>query len=131
MYKRNDGTEQMNALQNQFTAYITTSMHRSRLLYLRRKAQIYQQEIAFEEFHLVLPSEIDALEQIEVNQAISNALNTIKEKERKIFLARVIEEKNFAEIAAEVDMGYKGAAAVYYLTIEKLRRMLGDDDNEF
>ena len=63
MYKRNDGTEQMNALQNQFTAYITTSMHRSRLLYLRRKAQIYQQEIAFEEFHLVLPSEIDALEQ--------------------------------------------------------------------
>ena len=93
MYKRNDGTEQMNALQNQFTAYITTSMHRSRLLYLRRKAQIYQQEIAFEEFHLVLPSEIDALEQIEVNQAISNALNTIKEKERKIFLARVIEEK--------------------------------------
>lgn len=131
MYKRNDGTEQTNALQNQFTAYITTSMHRGRLLYLRRKAQMYQRETALEEFHLILLDETDRLEQLEVNQVIVSALKSIKEKERKIFLARVIEEKSFAEIAAEMNMGYKGAAAVYYRTIEKLRRMLGGDDNEF
>lgn len=131
MYKRNDGADQINALQNQFTAYITTSMHRGRLLYLRRKARLYQRETALEEFHIVLLDETDSFEQLEVNQAIGNALKSIKEKERHIFLARIIEEKSFTEIASEMDMGYKGVAAVYYRTIEKLRRLLGGDGNEF
>lgn len=39
-------------------------------------------------------------------------------------LARVVEEKSFAEIAAEVDLSYKGAAAVYYRTLGKLRKIL-------
>lgn len=60
-------------------------------------------------------------------EAVYQALRAIREKERYILLARVVEEKSFSEIASELHMGYKGAAAIYYRTIEKLRRMLGDD----
>lgn len=64
-------------------------------------------------------------------QDLFAALQIMKEKERYVLLARVIEEKGFDVIAAELGMSYKGAAAIYYRTLEKLRRILGGDGNEF
>ena len=49
----------------------------------------------------------------------------IKEQERYILLARVIEEKSFSQIAGETGLSYKGAAAAYYRTLERLRKLLG------
>lgn len=52
---------------------------------------------------------------------------SINEKERYVILARVIEEKGFDKIAAELGIGYKGAAAMYYRAIKKLKNMLRED----
>ncbi len=41
-----------------------------------------------------------------------------------VFLARVLEEKRFKEIAQELGMGEKGVAAIYYRTVKKLRDTL-------
>ena len=43
----------------------------------------------------------------------------------------MIDEKGFETIAEELGMSYKGAAAIYYRAIHKLRLMLGGDRNEF
>ena len=56
------------------------------------------------------------------------ALHSIKEKGRRVFLARVLDEKSFDEIAEELGLSYKGAAAIYYRTITKLRKLLGGDE---
>ena len=57
-----------------------------------------------------------------------SALSAIREKERRVFLARVLDEKGFDEIARELGLSYKGAAAIYYRTIAKLRVLLGGED---
>lgn len=53
------------------------------------------------------------------------ALRAIKDRERYVLLARVMDEKDFEQIGAEVGLSYKGAAAVYYRTIAKLRKLVG------
>ena len=45
-----------------------------------------------------------------------------------MFLARVLEEKKFKEIAEELGMGEKGVAAIYYRTVKKLRDILEGDE---
>lgn len=42
---------------------------------------------------------------------MTNRLPKISEKERYVFLAHVLDEKSFEELAEELHMGYKGVAA--------------------
>ena len=58
------------------------------------------------------------------NEILVQAIKDIREKERYVFLARVLEEKRFKEIAEELGMGEKGVAAIYYRTVKKLRDTL-------
>ena len=64
-------------------------------------------------------------------EALYQALRTIKERERYVLLARVIDDKSFSEIAAELGLSYKGAAAIYYRALDKLRRLLGGEVDGF
>lgn len=79
----------------------------------------------------MIAEEKDFLSQLAEYDALRQALQAIKEQERYILLARVIDEKGFAQIADEVGLSYKGTAAVYYRTLEKLRKFLGGERNEF
>ena len=56
-------------------------------------------------------------------------MREIKEKERYVILARILDEKGFNEIADELGMGYKGVAAIYYRAIRKLKNILGGEDS--
>lgn len=131
MYYRNDGSSEINAVQNQFTAYLTKALRNARAQYIRNKLRRLQIELALDEIeYLTLPAE-NPMEKLAEAEDLLAALQFIKEKERYVLLARVIEEKGFEEIAADLGMSYKGAAAIYYRTVEKLRRILGGDKNEF
>lgn len=131
MYYRNDGSDEINAVQNQFTAYLTKALRNARAQYIRNKLRRLQIELALDEMeYLTLPAE-NSMEKLADAEDLLAALQLIKAKERYVLLARVIEEKGFEEIAADLGMSYKGAAAIYYRTIEKLRRILGGDKNEF
>ncbi len=130
MYKRNDGSGVVNTLQNQFTAYLTKSVRNARSQYIRNRARLNEKERPMEDeacFLLIVkePVEISALSETEELLA---ALKSIKDRERRVFLARVLDEKPFEEIAAELGMSYKGAAAVYYRTIAKLRKRLEEEE---
>lgn len=131
MYYRNDGSDEINAVQNQFTAYLTTAFRNARAQYIRNKVRRLQTELMIDEIeYLGIPVEnqMDKLSDVE---DLFSALQIIKKKERYVLIARVIDEKGFEEIAAELGMSYKGAAAIYYRTIEKLKRILGGSRNEF
>lgn len=47
-----------------------------------------------------------------------------------IFLSRALEERSFAELADEFHIGYKGVAAIYYRTIQRIKKKWRND-NEF
>jgi len=49
------------------------------------------------------------------------ALKQISEREKHVFLGRVLEEKSFEELAEELGLSYKGAAALYYRSIKKIK----------
>ena len=131
MNYRNDGSNEINAVQNQFTAYLTRALRNARAQYIRNKVRRLQIELAIEELeYLRIPAENQIEELTDVEDVLA-ALQVIKEKERYVVLARVIDEKGFETIAEELGMSYKGAAAIYYRAIHKLRHMLGGDRNEF
>ena len=84
-----------------------------------------------EEHEFLLIQDFDYPDLQAENEILINALNKIKEKELYVLLAHVIEEKNFKVIAAELGIGYKGAAAIYYRTIAKLKNLIRGETNEF
>lgn len=132
MYKRNDGTDEVNALQNQFTAYVSRAVKNRKVQYINRHSRYKQVEITVDmQEYFLFVSDVDETEVIDERDELQSALRAITARERYVFLSRVLEDKSFAIIANELGIGYKGVAAIYYRTIEKLKKVLGGMDNEF
>lgn len=125
MYKRNDGLSSDHIIQNQFTAYLRNAVHNGRIDYLRKKGGLPHIEIPLEDMDYFMVGDDDFVFRLAEYDGLQQALQEIKELERYILLARVIDEKGFSQIADEVGLSYKGTAAIFYRTLEKLRKMLG------
>ena len=65
------------------------------------------------------------------DSALLCALKELSERERYIFLARALDGKGFEVLAEETGMGYKGVSAVYYRTVQKIKRKIEVMKNEF
>ncbi len=65
------------------------------------------------------------------DSALLRALKELNEREWYIFLARVLDDKDFETLAEETGLGYKGVSAVYYRTVQKIKRKTGVMKNEF
>lgn len=134
MHKQNDGKSADDILQNQFTAYLVTAIKRRKALYIRKKIQ-QQAESPLElyDFDMSLQADTDLLtgfsllEQIE-NPMLHLALMQARERERYIFLTRILEERSFSELAEELDISYKATTHSYYRFIERIRKMMGGEE---
>ena len=62
------------------------------------------------------------------NGALLEALQKLNERERQIFLARTLEEEDFETLGAKFGLSYKGVAALYYRTIQKIRKSIEGGD---
>lgn len=125
----NDGKGETNIVQNRFTKYLVVSVHRKKSAVLQGRKMICDRE-AFTDDWDALPGiavEEDYTQQISSpldfeNAALSLALAQLKERDRYILFARVLDEKEFCDLAIELGMGYKGVAAAYYRAIEKIKK---------
>lgn len=131
MYKRNDGLTDDHRLQNQFTAYVQKAIHNGCVDYLFKKIRPLKAEIPLEDMDDLVSEDTDFVLRLADYEDLRLALQKIKERERYILLARVVEEKSFAQIADELGISYKAVATVYYRTLDKLRKLLGGDRNGF
>ena len=129
MFTKNNGSDEHDMLQNQFTAFLTVAVSNARIDYLRARIRRLQRELVTEEYEILFSEDHDYIEGISENETLHQAMQTIKEKERYVVLARILDEKGFDEIADELGMGYKGAAALYYRAIRKLRDILGGEES--
>ena len=107
--------------------FLNTALCNTRKAYLRGKYRRCKRECITDEFFLC-PYDGEYTESAVDYAELYSALSAIREKERRVFLARVLDEKGFDEIARELGLSYKGAAAIYYRTIAKLRVLLGGED---
>lgn len=125
MYHRNDGSIKDNAVQNRFTAYLKQAIHNKRIDYLYK--QNPNLDSLTDSIEYLADESEDPLAMYAEYDLLKRALQRIKERERYILLARVIDDKSFDQIASEVGLGYKGTTAVYYCTLKKLHKILEDE----
>jgi RNA polymerase sigma factor (sigma-70 family) len=135
MWQRNDGKSEANILQNQFTQYLMTAIRRRKAAYLnhRRTMGQYEFSVDFQEVWPEFCTDPDMLAYLPLqmqleNTALKLALEQMKERERYIFLAKVLDERSFEELATELGVGYKGIAAAYYRALEKVRKEMRGEE---
>ena len=126
MIKKNNDITEQEKLQNRFTSFITTSLNRARIDYLRKEksATRYTYEMEDEKIALI-PDSSDFMSELCDSDSLAYSLKQLDERERYVLISRVIEEKSFEEIADKLGLNYKGVAAIYYRTTAKLRTILG------
>lgn len=131
MWQRNNGKEEVEKLQNRFTAYLVTAVHRKRAAYMNQRIKLIQMEYAAERdnwnyqegvYHDMF-EELPLLMHLE-NDRLFYALKYLNERELYIFLERVLNEVSFEELAAELGLSYKGVAAIYYRTVQKIKKQM-------
>lgn len=139
MWQRNSGQGEAEKLQNRFTAYLLVALRRQQRDYVIKKNQQKRYELLVEEdtYQAGRQEETDLLNELPLlmqleSTTLQNALCQLSERERYVFLSRVLEETGFEELGAELGLGYKGAAAVYYRAAGKIKKLMkGDGRNEF
>ncbi len=129
--------EDSEAEQNRFTAYISTAVQRRRRDYIIQAMHLQERECLTDNpisqadcdvFDKVM-EELPILMQLE-NEKLHKALMELNERERQIFLTRELDGVTFGELAERLGIGYKGAAAVYYRALKKIRKSMGVTDSE-
>ena len=64
------------------------------------------------------------------NDRLVEVLFALSERDKYIFLQRALGEKSFEMLAKEFELSYKGVAAVYYRTMQKIRKAIRSVDYE-
>ncbi len=128
MFKRNDG-KGINAVQNKFTALLKTALRNRRIDYMLEHKK-YSREVPIEEY-ANFTDEYDFIQAIVDYDVVRNALKALNERERKIIILHILEDKDFAEIGKQLGLTYKGTATAFYRAIAKLREILGRYRDEF
>lgn len=129
MYNRNNGIDEQEILQNQFTAYVKRAVHNKRLRYLSRMQKCENAECSLTVLEPYVFDPRDSIQAIVEMETIRQALGDIQEKERQIILSRVVEEKSVGEIAEEMGISYRAVTSLYYRGMKKLRMMIDGGDN--
>lgn len=129
MWQRNSKQAE-DDLQFRFTAYLVSAVKRRRKDYMIQLCKRSSAECAVEEVYEAEPSSeervmdnlplMDAIE----SGALWEALQQLNEREREVFLARALEETDFEVLGKRLGLSYKGAAAIYYRTIQKIKKSI-------
>lgn len=138
MWQKNNGHSEADKLQNQFTSYLSMAVQRRRKEYIiqairqKQVESLTENPVSNPEYDVLqdVLEELPLLMRLE-NDTLLYALKELNERERQIFLARVLDEKSFEELAGMTGLSYKGVAAVYYRALRKIRNRMKEVDNEF
>lgn len=71
------------------------------------------------------------MEEIEFqNDKLKKAIELLNDRERFVLFSRTLVEHSFDEIAQDLNLSYKGVAAIYYRAIQKIKKNM-EEENEF
>lgn len=137
MWQKNNGQSEAEVLQNRFTAYLSSAIIRRRKEYILQSVRRQQAESlteapasVSEDIERQILEELPLLMRLE-NDALLYALKELSERERHVFLSRILDEKSFEELAVELNLSYKGVSAIYYRTVRKIRNKMQEVEHEF
>ena len=125
------------AVQNQFTAYLIAAIRNYKRMYLRRISTALRTELPMEGHSEVMElcEETDFFCGLPLMQRLENerlfaAMQGLSERERYIFLSKVLGEMSLSEIALSLGITYGAAAMSYHRTVLRLRNAVGGGKGE-
>lgn len=133
MYAKNNGSGENNVIQNRFTAYLLTAIHRKKATYLGAWNKRREMELPTDPDDIVsvldtmansagdVPSPFLLFE----NVALEEALQKLSQRDRYIFLAHALYQRDFGDLASELGLTYQGAATAYHRARKKIKDTLG------
>ena len=131
VWHRNEGKDPDEILQNRFTAYLLSAVHRRKAEYIDKTVK--EQQITSLNENIVMDADFDlereALQSIPLfmrlqNEKLYRSLSELSERERYVFFNRALDEMSLDELALELGLSYKGVAAIYYRAIQKIKRKM-------
>lgn len=137
MWNRNQGQTEDEILQNKFTAYVSRAVQRRNQAYLNKLERYLEMVCALEDADINRAAQNDGkiTEKLPVlmklqNEALLDALLMLSEREQYILLNYALQKKSLTELSQELGLSYKGAAAIYYRGIQKVRKRMEGGKNE-
>ena len=131
VWHRNAGQDPDEILQNRFTAYLLSAVQRRRVVYIDAKVRECPISSLDEKICEDRKFDLDreALKSFPLlmklqNEKLFQSLTELSERERYVFFNRALDEKSFDELALELGLSYKGVAAIYYRTIQKVKKKM-------
>ena len=125
------------AVQNQFTAYLIAAIRNYKRTYLRKISTALRTELPMEGHSEVMElcEETDFFCGLPLMQRLENerlfaAMQGLSERERYIFLSKVLGEMSLSEIALSLGITYGAAAMSYHRTVLRLRNAVGGGKGE-
>ena len=121
----------------QFNKYVKTALIRKRKDYLQKKARIMAHETPLDPdtiaqckwdriddqgFEELFQEETDILAVDIENKRLLQALNCLNQREYYAVITYTLKRRTLMQLAEDLGMKYKSAAAVYYRAMDKLRR---------
>lgn len=122
------------SVKNIFTAYLKIAIHRKRRDYLKKRIRLYKRESSISSFpYFPLSPHEKVCQSIDINSflirtALNEALEHIHQRDRYLFLARILSERSFRSLGSEVGLTSQGASAAYNKTIKTLRKIMERSD---
>ena len=134
MWENDNEINESSILQNQFTAYLGIAIRRRKVQYLREKTQLHNYEMSLElqdhyrdqAVEIDLSTGLPIIEQLE-NMRLQQVLAKANQRDLYILLAKTLENRSLAEIAAELGLAYNTVTAAYYRIIQRIKKELGGD----
>lgn len=135
MRRRNNGTGEINTLQNEFTAYLLVALRRQKKAYDEKRDRLksrevlvdYQTEEFADERSYDSATAGDPFMRRMENGDLIQALERLTARERYILFQRVLEGRSYEELSGPLGLRYSGTAAAYRRVIQKLRKELRGD----
>lgn len=116
--------------------YLVVAVRNHRSNYLKRVFKNRNQEVQIGIELSQFPSSESATQepedymQIIEDTRLWNALHQMKPRDRYILFSRVLDEKAFGQIAAELNLPYGTVTMSYHRTIKKLRSAMEGEDKQ-
>ncbi len=134
----NTGREKSDILQNQFTAYLKTSIQRERKNYIKRLFEYSENNILTGETSTfqILSCEINSEKIHTLEHGISNpilfdGISKLNSIEALIIKLKILNDLTFVEISQKMNISAKSIASCYYRILLKLRRILEAENERF
>lgn len=121
----------------QFNKYVKTALIRKRKDYLKKKARIMEHETPQDpetillykwdrrndrDFEELFQDDTDILNLDIENKRLQQALNCLNQREYYVVITYTLKRRTLMQLAEDLGIKYKSAAAVYYRAMDKLRR---------